>query len=433
MKFQRCFEVVFLVLLFFGAEVYAQSSDEVRQTSGSIPVGLGATFIDGDMYYLVNFAPEVAVGNLGVGLDLNLRISQKGKLRAEYKKFEDYLRVIRYVRWAQKGDPFYIRVGLLDYAQLGHGFILYNYKNTASYDLRKVGMEFDVNFETFGFESVISDFAHAGIVGLRGYVKPLKLTPLAEVPVINAFEVGATFVSDFNDDANKTFINPTNTGSLSILGFDLGLPILSYRVVKSTLYFDYAKILKYGSGSAVGIDFRFAGLGVFAVNAKYERRFQGEQFLPAYFNALYERERYALQPSSVAGVPQFTSKAEILRNTPASQGYYGELLISLFNAVKILGGYQAPVGVKNAGMFHAELAMPDALPSIVVGAGYDRKNIGQLLKLDEHSLLYAELGYKPMSFIVVSTLYQWTWTKDANGMYKTQRRVEPKVSIVYNF
>ncbi len=75
-------------------------------------MGFGATFIDGETYYLINLAPEVAFGQLGVGLDLNLRFNTKGKLRAgDYNKFEDYLRIIRYVRWAQKGDPFYIRCG----------------------------------------------------------------------------------------------------------------------------------------------------------------------------------------------------------------------------------------------------------------------------------------------------------------------------------
>ena len=127
-------------------------------SGGSIPVGFGATFIDGEAFYLINITPEVAFGQLGVSLDLNLRFTTKGKLRTgDYNKFEDYLRVIRYVRWAQKGDPFYTRVGQLDYSLLGHGSIIYNYRNSASYDLRRTGIELDLNFDTFGFESMYSD------------------------------------------------------------------------------------------------------------------------------------------------------------------------------------------------------------------------------------------------------------------------------------
>lgn len=428
----RIISLIMIGVLFMCTSGYAQmaaSAAQKKNTSGSIPFGLGATFIDGETYYLVNLAPEVAFGDLGIGLDLNLRFSSSGKLRAEYKKFEDYLRIIRYVRWAQKGDPFYIRLGQLDYAQLGHGFILYNYRNTASYDLRKTGMELDLNFEKFGFESVLSDFAHAGVLGLRGYVKPLKFTSLESVPVINNFEVGATFASDMNKDANKTYDAVNNkvvdNGALSVIGFDLGLPVLSYKIIKSTLYFDYAKILDYGSGSAVGIDLRFAGLGLLTINAKYERRWNGDQFLPAYFNAMYERERY---------IDSLRTKVQMLKAVKANEGYYGELWLSVLNTFNVIGAYQAPVGVRNAGIFHAELDVDDVIPSIVIGGGFDKVKVGKVFKLDENSILYAQVGYKPVPYLVVSTLYQWTWTKDeATGAYKTQRRIEPKVSLVFNF
>jgi hypothetical protein len=68
-----------------------------------------------------------------------------------------------------------------------------------------------------------------------------------------------------------------------------------------------------------------------------------------------------------------------------------------------------------------------------LNGGYDRKNIGSLFKLDENSLLYAEVGYKPVSFMIVSTVYQWTWALDNNGNYVSQKRIEPKVSFVYQF
>ena len=113
MKLRNAFLVFVAVILFSGimtAQMNTQGSNQ-SNTNGKIPLGFGATFIDGETYYLINFAPEVAFGKLGFGLDLNLRYSTSGKLKSEYNKFEDYLRIIRYVRWAQKGDPFYVRVG----------------------------------------------------------------------------------------------------------------------------------------------------------------------------------------------------------------------------------------------------------------------------------------------------------------------------------
>ncbi|HLF20274.1 MAG TPA: hypothetical protein VI704_05755, partial [Bacteroidota bacterium] len=141
MNATRRFAAVGIFLLLGISTVFAQiggmSGMAGKKEGGSIPIGFGATFIDGETWFLFNLMPELAFGNLGIGLDVNIRLNSKGKIRpGEYETFGDYLRVIRYVRWAQKGDPFYTRVGQLDYALLGHGSVIYNYRNSASYDLR---------------------------------------------------------------------------------------------------------------------------------------------------------------------------------------------------------------------------------------------------------------------------------------------------------
>ena len=401
--------------------------------------GFGATLIDGQTYYLFNLMPEFSFGKLGLGLDLNIRVnSQTGKIRSEdYQNFNDYLRVIRYVRWGVKQDPVYVRAGVLDYAQLGHGFIMYNYENSASYDLRKWGLEFDMDMNQFGFETIYSDLAGRGILGGRAYVRPLRFTDAGAIPVIGGFEVGWTYAADLNADASKT-LDPTtgaivDGGAMRIMGFDVGLPLLSLSAVHSTLYYDYAKIINYGRGSAVGIDFHFAGMGLFTLRAKYERRFLKDQFLPSYFDALYEHDRYI-----PTGTNTFVSKAEELQAAKAAEGYYGELTLGVLGAFNVLGGYYAPLGVQDAGTLHLVLQTPTSLPLFIVSGGYDKKDIGSVFKVDNNSLLYAQVGYKLNSFLLLSTLYQWTFTevKDANGNvigYATQRRVEPKLSVVFNF
>jgi hypothetical protein len=401
------------------------------KSGGSIPVGFGATFIDGEAFYLINITPEVAFGNLGVGLDLNLRINTKGKLRpGDYSKFEDYLRIIRYVRWAQKGDPFYTRVGLLDYSLLGHGSIVYNYRNSASYDMRRTGIELDLNFEKFGFESMYSDIADRGLLGMRGYVKPLKFTSFEKIPVINNFEVGATYARDLSKVADITSTDSSGRG-LTIIGFDLGLPIISYTVLKSALYFDYAHIVHYGHGTSVGINMNFSGLGLVDLRGKYEFRFNGVHYLPAYFDALYEHERF--------DPVRRLSKSNMLDTVSANRGYYGELIISILNTFNIIAGYQAPYDIKNQGMLHAELQLPEVVGIVIRGA-FDKTNIGRVFILDNYSILSAEIGYKPVKYILVSTLYQQTYSNRnpdgslrSDGSFIKQNRVEPKVSLVYDF
>ena len=120
------------------------------------------------------------------------------------------------------------------------------------------------------------------------------------------------------------------------------------------------------------------------------------------------------------------------------EGYYGEVMLSFLNTLHIVGGYQAPVGVRNAGLIHLELLTGDIIPVLQLSAGYDKRNVGSVFKVDNNSVLHAEVGYKPYPFMIVSMLYQWTFRERKDTMdrvvgYEPQRRVEPKVSFVFNF
>jgi hypothetical protein len=440
--------VTVLLLIFCATELRSQSTMQQPSRLGmlshqqTITGGVGVTFIDGEPYYLFHLMPELAFGKVGVGLDLNIRVGKDGKIRKEdFNEVYDYLRIIRYVRYGMKHDSFYVRAGALDYTRLGHGYIMYMYRNSASYDLRRIGIELDVDFEKYGFESMYSDIGGAGVLGVRGYLRPMQYTRAAAIPIIGGLETGVTFASDLQADANKTWgdtigsIRRTDDGgSLSIIGVDAGFPLLSLSSLRSTFYADYAKIVNYGGGAAVGISVDFSGLGPVTLGAKYERRFVGDQFLPSYFGALYEHERYQIVDTS-----RFLSKAQALKTAQRFQGYYGELLLSIFGTLNIIGGYQSPVGQRNAGTIHLELETGNALPGILLTGGYDKKNVGSVFKVDNNSLFYAQIGYKPLPYMVVSMLYQWTFAEEKEEStgrvvgYKVQKRVEPKVGFIINF
>ena len=427
--------IIIFMLMFVSVIVNAQlpnaAAAMMGKSGGTMPMGVGATFIDGETYYLVNFAPEVAFGQLGIGLDLNLRFNTQGKLRmGDYVKFEDYLRIIRYVRWAQKGEPFYVRIGQLDYSLLGHGSIIYDYRNSASYDLRRTGIEFDLNFEKYGLESLYSDITGRGLLGLRGYIKPLKFLGLTKIPVINNFEVGATYARDLNQYADVTHIDSSRAG-LSIYGFDFGLPIISYSFLKSTLYYDFAQIANYGHGSTIGINMNFSGMGILNMRGKYEYRINGANYIPAYFNAFYEHDRFNFLSR--------LSKSDTLSHIAANQGYFGEFIVSILNTFYIIAGYQAPSDIENQGILHAELQLPE-VTGIVVRGMFDKARIGRVFILDDNSILSAEIGYKPVKYLLVSMLYQRTFSNRnpdgslrADGSFEKQDRVEPKISFVYDF
>ncbi|RMD48656.1 MAG: hypothetical protein D6830_06460 [Ignavibacteria bacterium] len=440
---------IFLILLTVTSLNFAQFSS-LNPNEGNLGAGFGMSWIDNNPFYTFKFNPEIAFANMGIGLDLNLEFSPSGQIRTEnFNEVSDYLSIIRYFRYGQKGDPVYFRVGALDYATLGHGSIMYLYNNSPTFDARRVGVEFDLDMNQFGFELVYGNFLQSGVVGLRGYTRPLKFTSLGSVPVLGNLEVGATFVNDFNTDARVTagvydpttdsFTSTNSESTVAAFGFDLGLPIVKTDMVKLDLYYDFAQMLNFGNGSSAGLILQLNGLGLVNLRTKFERRLNNDQYIPSYFGAFYELERFSLDKSTGA----VSSKIQLLKNATTSlgNGWYGELLVTLLGTFDILGSYQRLDDHPDSGILHLSTDVSPKDGSFVARAGYDKINIRDekdLFTLDDRSYLFAELGYKPMPYIVVSMVYNWTFTpvRDADDNiidYAPQKKIEPRVSFVYPF
>ncbi len=440
--------VLFLAAL-FSIQSNAQWDKYPRPDEGLIDGGLGLTWIDGKPHYRIAFRPEISFSDFGIGLDLNLDFDSEGKLRKEnFNEASDYLSIIRYIRYGVKNDPVFIKIGALDYYTLGHGTIMQHYNNSPTFDNRRIGFNADIDFGKFGFESIMGSFSPAGVFGIRGYIRPLQLTPASDIPIISNLEVGVSFVSDLNKDAGiingnynsslREFNITEDKGAISILGFDLGLPLFNSSLADITLYTDYSKISGFGSGVAAGVMFDFNLSSLFNVAAKLERRFNNGKYIPAYFNSMYEIERFKVD--SATGT--FKSKALALNSITESQnGFYGDLLIRVLGLFDIYGGYQRLDKEPKSGIMNLRSAIePEGVP-FVLRAGYDKINIQNekdIFTLDDRSYLFTEVGYKPVEYILVSIVYSWTYTPvrgndDKIISFEPQKRIEPRISFVYPF
>lgn len=437
---------IFLLALFISTICRAQFG-QYNPNEGMLAGGAGITWINGAPNYSFRIFPEFQFSKIGIGLDLNLEYTASGNLRSEnFNEFSDYLSIIRYIRYGQKGDPFYARLGALDYATLGHGSIMYLYNNSPSFDSRKVGIELDADFTNYGFESVYGNFGKEGLIGMRGYLRPLQFTELSDIPIIGMLETGITLVSDLNENAGiisgvydstaNVFIPKIDEGNTTIVGLDLGLPILRTSVVDLDAYIDYAKIIKFGSGVATGLSLNFKGFGLLNLRAKLERRFNGNHYLPSYFNSFYEIERFRLDKQT--GV--VSSKIQQLKfANDQTNGYYGEVYASLLGLFRAIGSFQKLDRQPKSGILHVAGELTSKDFPYMIRAGYDKiniENIGDIFTMDDRSFLYAELGYKIQQYLMLSMIYYWTYEpvrdvqKNIIG-YKTQKRVEPRLSFIY--
>jgi hypothetical protein len=385
--------------------------------------GLGMTWIDGRSYTSISLRPEFTFGKFGVGLRIDLLFDNQDNFKFRTVGWEDasaIARSILYARYGYKGDPVYVKLGSLTAATIGHGFIMWQYSNEASYDQRRFGAVLDLDFDHVGIETGLSDIGRADLFGGRLYFRPLYSL---EIPVLSNLEIAGSAVTDLNPDHNKE----TND-DLLVYGADVGLPIVKSQVFKTVLYFDYAKFRNFGEGKTAGINFGFPNIGsVFSLDVRFERRWLGDQFIPSYFNTLYELER---------NLPNGLDKKSRLREAKASDGYFGLLGGQIAGMFSLAGSFQKQDDIPYSGILHLEGRLMDLVPDVHFIAYYDKTNIETFedaRTLDIFSQAVVEVGYVAYGFLMISMRYRWNFVETSPGVYAPQERVEPVVSFVHQF
>ena len=158
-------------------------------------LGVGSATIDGEIYNQIALRPEFKLGNLGIGLDLVLYVDKDGNVRKEeWDEASDFVDKFLYIRWGEKSDPFWFKVGSLEGVTLGYGGLLSGYSNMMEFpSIRRVGLNTGANFGNFGTElffSNVKDFTRGGtLMGLRGTFTVSENLPL---------KLGVSYVTDMN-------------------------------------------------------------------------------------------------------------------------------------------------------------------------------------------------------------------------------------------
>ena len=158
------------------------------QSSPSVQGAVGAVTIDGKIWNQIALRPVVPIGKVAVALDIVLYIDQDGNIHKDEWDFSNgtatkntLIDKIYYIRYGQKWEPLYLKVGALDGVSMGYGILANGYSNSIQYpQVRKVGMEMGVKRNGFSFYGFTNDFKeNLGVAGFRVVTPPFMGIPTA--------------------------------------------------------------------------------------------------------------------------------------------------------------------------------------------------------------------------------------------------------------
>ena len=195
MKFKSIPIIALIALKFIIAQPEELDLDNTT-SNGSVQGAFGAVTIDGKIWNQIALRPILPFGKLSVAFDMVIYIDQDGNIHDDEWDFSTSEKVkntiidkIYYVRYGNRWDRNYFKIGALDNVTIGYGILLNNYSNTLLYpQVRKVGMEFRTRTFDVNIHGFTNDFKeNMGLAGMR-----------LSAPVPYGFTAGVSWVGDRN-------------------------------------------------------------------------------------------------------------------------------------------------------------------------------------------------------------------------------------------
>ncbi|MFW2347808.1 MAG: hypothetical protein ACN4EF_04525 [Wenyingzhuangia sp.] len=444
---------IFVIVLFSNQVFYAQEGFESAfDEENNLSANFGLTTVGDQTFVGMRVQPEFSFGKLGLGLDIPLLYDiRSGELRTEeFNNGVGVLRMVRYLSYGKKKkDPIYVKLGDMTGEQLGYGAILGNYSNAVSFERRKVGLSADITFNSVvGIEALYSDLnfdSTQKLLAIRPYYRPFGQT---RIPIIKTIELGASYITDKDNYTEEGAISTTDftRDGNSAFGFDIGAILVQNLFLRLTVDTQLATLNKNdaleeyvnqnpaiyqdgsygtGTGSATGIEANFSFIAnVFHLNARIERQWYGDNYIPQFFNFAYEINKDA--------------RLKELIGAEKSKGIYGKLGSEILSLVKIEG----------------ELLLPDALEEsdrgAIVGVNLQTKEIANFtargsyvkaqlsdlsdaFKFDQRSLANLLVTYRINRFMEAGVDYQWTFAEKEDGSFMAVNQLRPYVGVSLKF
>jgi len=324
--------------------------------SSNVGLKLGFGYMDGTSALLIApalnlFFPDYALRtDFGFALGLAVAGDEQWDLvnRGDYADWRRYTTIIQQVRLGQKEAPLYIDLDRTAVATLGHGQVLRNYAPNVSsrqvpgWNLRAdaLSLQLDGYMDYAGGEIFIDDVFDPTVFGLLLFAYPFGIAD-AGGGLLRSLSAGLTYAVDrdapyFREyDQDGTLIRYSGREAVHALGVDIESKLYKSKTLDLKLYIDSSTLIlpeTHGTGGALGTLLRIK----LVTNSAYWLRFRVEgrvhqaTFLPSYFDATYQQERYRAgirRPTNALEDEIRLPKLGILERRdggPSAAGFYAE-------------------------------------------------------------------------------------------------------------
>ena len=400
---------------------------------------VGAGMIGEDLFVNLSVGSTFGFGKIKFGVHVPLRLrawdrkpKNKSVIRKEdWDEWQEYFRVLRFFQYAEPGDPFYLRVGELVAASLGHGTIVHRYYNNLDFNHFSLGFDTRVNLREGGGELLTNDLLNPELIATRGFIRPMTLWDHGKGEIFDRLAVGFTFAADVQAPWSlRTDVNGLprigKVGHLSyersvasLWGIDVGWTVVKTEKFDLTPYMDFNFLAAKGFGWHPGVMMTVRPAEKTWIEMRFEYRALTKRYAPSYFNSFYDFQRTQTFPQAGAEDYDFAlwrywtkGKGHEFRH-----GFFGELYAALFGVIGIGGLYEDYSGRNNSSvMLRADFPY---IANVKLAAYYTKRNFNEFKEIFEPdgAWFVAEARYRFIKWMYAFATYSrhWQLVKDENN------------------
>ncbi len=378
-----------------------------------------------------------------------------GTLRKQdYDEARDFVKFLRYLTYGKKEDRLFVNVGQLHAFTLGHGQVMRRYASNVDINQSRVGVQVDAYNDFGGFEVALADATRGNLFALLGFVKPLSF--FSADPMARSFSVGVSWATDQRapwalqrgpaigtstlgpvlvDEANNPLVD---TRAINIYGVDAEVKLLKTDSVDLKTYGDFSLMEGAGSGIALGVLGRFnfrSESVVQLLRTRLELRTYESNFLPSYFDTLYEFQKYQFSGRNRAFSADVATRLNYIKNRsgPRRYGFYLEATYSIPEWVAVAAAFESESeGEDRHLMLHVEVP----LRYLDLFATYHQRNFAKLFTLGENDIVFAgaRLQLLPVLFLNGRLQKSFAWDPAAfDGLGSYGEALNYQVDVEFGF